>query len=271
MLQQAINLLTSEIDTLIVIPNQKLLEVVDEQVSMIDGFSMINEILVQSVRGISDIITKPGHINVDFADVRTIMKDRGLAIMGTGKSSGTHRAREAALKAISSPLLENMNIAGVHGVLLNISGGKDLGLHEISEAASVIYEQAHEDANIIIGSVIDETLADEVIVTIIATGFEHEDQQATNLNEHAEYKNNVQIRATILDRSELAIIEKKDDEPKKEKEEKKQPEQQAAQKQDGDGEKEVTAVEEKSSCLIDLNDLDVPTFLRKKIEDDTNN
>ncbi len=170
--QKAIETLRKEVDTLIIIPNQKLLEFVGTEVSMIDAFALINDVLSKAVKGISDIITKPGHINVDFADVRTIMKDMGLAVLGTGVSSGQHRAKEAALKAISSPLLENMNIKGARGVLLNITGGKNLGIHEISHAASVIYEQAHEDATIILGSVIEESMADEVMVTIIATGFE---------------------------------------------------------------------------------------------------
>lgn len=169
---EAVEKLSQEVDTLILVPNQKLLDVVDTSVSMIDAFSMINEVLSQSVRGISDIIAKPGHINVDFADVRAIMKDCGLAVMGSGKASGSDRAKQAALQAISSPLLENMSVKGARGVLLNISGGKSLGLHEISHAASVIYDQAHEDANIILGSVVDESLKDEVVVTIIATGFE---------------------------------------------------------------------------------------------------
>src|SRR5579872_333196 len=172
--QEAIQKLKQDVDALIIVPNEKLLEVVDEHVSMKDAFAMINEgILSQSVRGLSDIITRPGHINVDYADIRTIMKDRGLAVMGTGKASGAGRARTAAIQAISSPLLENMSVVGARGVLCNITGGKDLGLREISEAASVVYEQAHEDANIIIGSVIDENLTNEVVVTIIATDFEH--------------------------------------------------------------------------------------------------
>ena len=170
--QEAVERLTQEVDTLIMIPNQRLLDVVDEQVSMIEAFSMINDVLGQSVRGISDIITRAGHINVDFADVRTIMKDCGLAVMGTGRATGDERAKNAALEAIASPLLENMSVKGACGVLLNISGGPTLGLHEISQAASVVYDQAHEDANIILGSVIDESLGDEVVVTIIATGFE---------------------------------------------------------------------------------------------------
>lgn len=168
----AVKALRAEVDTLLIVPNQRLLEISDEHVSMIDAFALINDVLDQSVRGISNIIIKPGHINVDFADLCTIMRDMGLAVMGTGKSSGPDRARQAALSAISSPLLENMSIKGAKGVLLNITGGKSLGLHEINEAACVIYNQADEDANIILGSVIDESMTDEIIVTIVATGFD---------------------------------------------------------------------------------------------------
>ncbi len=169
---EAIERLKKAVDTLIIMPNQKLLEVTDKHTSMIDAFSMINEVLGQSVRSICDIITKPGHINVDFADVRAIMKDRGVAVMGTGAASGEGRARAATIAAISSPLLENMSVHGARAILFNITGGPDLALHEISEAASVIYEQAHEDATIILGSVINDDMVDEVIVTIIATGFD---------------------------------------------------------------------------------------------------
>lgn len=169
---EAIERLKKAVDTLIIMPNQKLLEVTDKHTSMIDAFSMINEVLGQSVRSICDIITKPGHINVDFADVRAIMKDRGVAVMGTGTASGEGRARAATIAAISSPLLENMSVHGARAILFNITGGPDLALHEISEAASVIYEQAHEDATIILGSVINDDMVDEVIVTIIATGFD---------------------------------------------------------------------------------------------------
>ena len=169
--QTAIEELQKEVDALIIIPNQKLLDIVGNTVPMTEAFSMINEVLSQSITGISDIITKPGHINVDFADVRAIIKDTGLAIMGTGRASGPDRARQAALIAISSPILENMDIEGAKGVVLNITGGRDLGLHEISDAASVIYAKADENANIIIGSVIDESMTDEVSVTVIATGF----------------------------------------------------------------------------------------------------
>lgn len=176
--QEATEVVRKEVDTLIVMPNQNLLQVADKNVSMIDAFGMINDVLTQSVKGISDIITNPGHINVDCADVRAIMKDQGIAVMGTGKAlGGSGRGREAALQAISSPLLENMSIEGAHSVLLNITGGRNLGLHDISDAASVIYEQAHEDANIIIGSVIDEAMGDELSVTIIATGFKTKEKK----------------------------------------------------------------------------------------------
>lgn len=176
--QEATEAVRKEVDTLIVMPNQNLLQVADKNVSMIDAFAMINDVLTQSVKGISDIITNPGHINVDCADVRAIMKDQGIAVMGTGRvAGGAGRGREAALQAISSPLLENMSIEGAHSVLLNITGGRNLGLHEISDAASVIYEQAHEDANIILGSVIDEAMGDELSVTIIATGFKAKEKK----------------------------------------------------------------------------------------------
>lgn len=168
---QAIENIKVAADTLIVIPNERLLEVADDSISILDGFGMIYELINQSVRSVSDIITGAGYINVDFADVVGIMKDKGLAVMGTGRASGPGRAKKAALEAISSPLLENMSISGARAVLLNITGGLNLGLHEMSEAASVIYDLADEDANIILGSVIDPLLENEVSVTVIATEF----------------------------------------------------------------------------------------------------
>jgi len=179
--EESIERLKKCVDIIIIMPNQRLLEVTDKNASMIDAFSMINNVLGQSIRSICDIITKPGYINVDFADVRAIMKDRGLAVMGTGAASGEDRARTATMTAISSPLLENMSIQGARAILFNITGGPDLALHEVSEAASVIYEQAHEDATIILGSVIDDNIIDEVIVTIIATGFDAQPAQAIEL------------------------------------------------------------------------------------------
>lgn len=174
---QAIQQLKKEVDSLIVIPNQRLLDIVDQDVSMVKAFAMINDMLSQAVKGIADIIIKPGYINVDFADVKAIMKGMGLSIMGTGIAEGDERAKYAALAAISSPLLENVSIHGARGVLLNITGSSNLRLHEISDAATIIYEQAAEDAHIILGSVIDESMGDQVLVTIIATGFEKPQEQ----------------------------------------------------------------------------------------------
>lgn len=169
--ESSLDILKNAVDTLIVLPNQNLLAHVDASVSMIDAFSMMNSVLYQSVKGISDIIARPGHINVDFADVKTILKDKGLAVIGTGRSRGQERALESANQAISSPLLENMDISGARAVLLNITGGPNLTLHEISSIASVIYEKADKEANIIIGSVIDETMNEDIQVSILATGF----------------------------------------------------------------------------------------------------
>jgi cell division protein FtsZ len=264
----AIQKLKQDVDTLIVIPNQKLLEVVDQHVSMIDAFAMINEgILSQSVRGLSDIITRPGHINVDYADIRTIMKDRGLAVMGTGKASGKGRARQAAIEAISSPLLENMSVEGAHGVLCNITGGKGLGLHEISEAASVVYEQAHEDANIIIGSVIDDSMQDEVIVTIIATDFERPAVQQQAKEEEVVVAEPVIVEQHEEIIFEAAPIEKHESvieplplmtEMQEEDEFMFEPEEAYQQ--------ESERLDESSTfnCAVDSKDLDVPAFMRQR-------
>lgn len=173
---RSLSLLKNAVDTLIVLPNQNLLAHVDSSVSMIDAFSMINAVLYQSVKGISDIISRAGHINVDFADVKAILKDMGLAVIGTGNARGADRALDAAQKAISSPLLENIDIAGARAVLLNITGGSSLTLHEISFIASVIYEKADAEANIIIGSVIDSAMEDDIQVTVLATGFGHKEE-----------------------------------------------------------------------------------------------
>jgi cell division protein FtsZ len=170
--EESLELLKKEVDTLIIVPNQKLLDVVDRSVSMIESFSMIDELLIHSVKSISDIITQPGHINVDFADLRATMKGMGLAMMGAGCAQGADRARVAAQQAISSHLIENMDIKKARGILLNITGGVSLTLHEINDAASVIYDESNDSAHIILGSVIDPNMGDKVIVSVIATGFD---------------------------------------------------------------------------------------------------
>lgn len=164
--------LQKTVDTLITIPNNRLLEVVEKGTSLEDSFRKVDEVLLNAVQGISDLINVPGLINVDFADVKTIMSNQGLALMGTGAASGDHRAEQAAMAAINSPLLDNIDIRGAMGVLINITGSNELGLHEVNAAATTIMGEAHEDANIIFGQVIDETAGDEVRITVIATGFE---------------------------------------------------------------------------------------------------
>ena len=163
--------LKASVDTLIAIPNQRLLTVAGRNSSILETFKKADDVLLQAVRGISDLITIPGLINLDFADVRTIMSEMGMAMMGAAVASGENRAVEAAQKAISSPLLEDVSIQGARGVLINISGGGDLTLHEVNEAATLIQEEADDDANIIFGAVIDESMGDEVRITVIATGF----------------------------------------------------------------------------------------------------
>jgi len=170
--------LKDAVDTLIAIPNQRLLAVAARNTSLLDTFKKADDILLQAVRGISDLIAVHGLINLDFADVRTIMAEMGMAMMGAGSASGENRAVEAAQKAISSPLLEDISIHGARGVLINITGSHDLSLHEVNEAATLIQEEAHEDANIIFGAVIDEQMGDEIRITVIATGFGDSDAEA---------------------------------------------------------------------------------------------
>ena len=169
--EEGIEELKASVDTLIVIPNQRLLSIAAKTTTMLEAFHKADDVLLQAVRGISDLIITPGLINLDFADVRTVMAEMGLALMGASSASGENRAIEAAQKAISSPLLEDISIQGARGVLINITGGPDLCLHEVNEAASMIQEEAHDDANIIFGAVIDENMTDEIRITVIATGF----------------------------------------------------------------------------------------------------
>lgn len=170
------------VDTLITIPNDRLLSIAEKKTSMVDAFRMADDILRQGVQGISDLIAVPGLINLDFADVRTIMLETGLAHMGIGKGTGENRAVEAAKQAISSPLLET-SIDGAKGVLLNITGGSNLGLLEVNEAAELISSAADPDANIIFGAVIDEKLQDEIRITVIATGFENTKVKSLDIEE----------------------------------------------------------------------------------------
>jgi cell division protein FtsZ len=166
------------VDTVITIPNERLLHTVDRGVSLADSFKVADDVLRQAVQGISDLITVPGLINLDFADVKSIMQGMGMALMGAGRATGENRAIEATQQAISSPLLEEATIQGAKGVLINITGGPDLTLFEVNAASSIIRESADDDANIIFGAVIDESLTDEMKITVIATGF---DREATSI------------------------------------------------------------------------------------------
>jgi cell division protein FtsZ len=233
--EEAIENLQGLVDTLIIVPNQKLLEVVEPSISMLDAFAMSNEILKQGIKGIADIITKPGHINVDFADVRSVMKDMGRAIMGTGRCSGEQRAKEAVTKAINSPLLENVSIEGARGVLINITGNSDLGLHEIHEAVKVVYDLVSKDANIILGSVIDPNMGDEIMVTVIATGFELQDPKTVKIMASEPFRTGVVAEAKPVEHAP-----------------------------------QVAKQEESSevSEQFDLDDVDTPAFLRKKAREE---
>jgi cell division protein FtsZ len=173
--EDGITELKAEVDTLIVIPNDRLLQISDGETSVVQAFGLADDVLLQGVQGITDLITTPGLINLDFADVRTVMKDAGGALMGIGRARGESRSLEAAKLAISSPLLE-ASIDGARGVLLMLAGGSDLGLFEVNEAADVITQAAHAEANIIFGAVIDDSLGDEVKVTVIAAGFDKFDE-----------------------------------------------------------------------------------------------
>jgi cell division protein FtsZ len=168
--ERGVEALAGEVDTLIVIPNSRLLSVLDKRVSMVDAFRMADDVLRQGVQGISDLITLPGLINLDFADVRTIMADAGQALLGIGMGVGEHRAMEAATHAVASPLLET-SVEGARSILLSITGGRDMSLWEVNEAARAVAEAAHPDANIIFGAMIDESVVDQVWVTVVATGY----------------------------------------------------------------------------------------------------
>lgn len=192
--EYGIDQLKREVDTLICIPNDKLLSIADKNTPMVDSFKMADQVLFQAVRGISDLITIPGLINLDFADVKTIMTRSGIALMGTGSARGENRAIEAARLAIASPLLENVSISGATGVIINITGSSNMTLFEVNEASKLIQEEAHEDANIIFGSVVDDNMEDEIRVTVIATGFEnhqslrpHDDDMSQKTKQKSSY------------------------------------------------------------------------------------
>ncbi len=188
--------LRKQVDTLIIVPNQKLLSIVDRHVPMTVAFDMANDVLYGATRGIAELITVPGYINVDFADVRTVMREMGDAVMGTGIAKGENRATEAAHAAISSPLLDDISIAGAQGLLVNITGPADMGMVEMEEAAGIITSAAGDDANVILGAVVDENMSDEMMVTVIATGFNRKQGVGT------------QTRTSLVNRNSNPVVER---------------------------------------------------------------
>jgi cell division protein FtsZ len=177
--------LRAEVDTLIVIPNERLLEVVEPGTTLTDAFGVADEVLLKATKGVSDLVTVPGLVNLDFADVKSVMSNRGNALMGTGRASGEGRALQAAQAAVSSPLLEDVSISGAEGVLVNITGGHDLTLHEVNEAANVVVSAAGEDANVIFGAVIDPNMDGELMITVVATGFGQSKSRVAAERSHA--------------------------------------------------------------------------------------
>lgn len=228
----------SHVDTIIVIPNQRLLSIIDRDTSVLNAFQIADTLLYQSTKGISDLITFHGIINLDFADVRTVMADMGDAVLGTGTASGEEKAVIAAQQAINSPLLEDTDISGALGVLINITGGENLALCDVEEASSIIYQEAGEDANIIFGAVIDPTMGDEISVTVIATGF-NKNPLSTPAAEEKDY---------AFYRTNPEELEKP-----------------AVQRQAEDGSTKVKPVSVPPEIAIPTDDIEVPAFLRKQL------
>ncbi len=226
--EEGIAELKKNVDALIVIPNERLLNLAEKKTTLLDSFKLADDVLCQAVKGISDVVMVPGYVNVDFADVKTVMSNRGRAVMGTGIGKGENRAMEAAQKAIASPLLEDGSIKGARAVLINITGGNDMGIYELNEASAIIKEEADPGANIIFGAVINPVMSEEVMVTVIATGFDEE-----GIRER--------VRRPVSLKEYRAVLEK----PKRKQE----------------------AFDFKNEALgIDNEDLDKPTFLRRQAD-----
>ncbi|TET53184.1 MAG: cell division protein FtsZ, partial [Actinobacteria bacterium] len=238
--EDGIEKLKEKVDSLIIIPNDRLLKINEKRIPILEAFKVADDVLCSGVQGITDLITVPGLINLDFADVKTVMAESGSALMGIGVGTGENRGKEAASEAMSSPLLE-ASIDGAKGVLINISGGSDMGLFEVNEAAEAISEAAHPDSNVIFGAVIDDSLNDQMKVTVIATGFE--------VREVLQEKLNFITEATKPD----GIIA-----DEKEKDKKEQPVKENAIFDTG------PILKKEKIPKLDEEDLDVPTFLKKE-------
>ena len=250
--EEGLQELKASVDTLIVIPNQRLLSIAAKTTTMLEAFYKADDVLLQAVRGISDLIITPGLINLDFADVRTVMAEMGLALMGAASASGENRAIEAAQKAISSPLLEDISIRGARGLLINFTGGPDLGLYEVNEAATMIQEEAHEEANIIFGAVIDDRMKDEIRVTVIATGFGEKEERKPMLSSLSSANANKQSKKVV----HLGTIVDDLDAP-------------TWQRKKQGSEDVETVTPDKAGVQFGPGDddrFDIPTFLRKQMD-----
>ena len=236
-------------DTVINIPNQKLMSIVDKSTTVVEAFKLADSILHHASKGISDLINVHGLINLDFADVETVMKNMGEAVMGTGTASGEERAVLASQQAISSPLLDNASISGAQGVLVNITGGADLTLIEVDQATSIIFEEAGKDANIIFGAVIDPSMSEEIMVTVIATGFNRK-----SMLEELPIREEKEVTPT-----QTRILAEKEDVPLHQ-----QPKQEDLSNNDSTEESKPTLFFDDTNPPIYGNDLDVPAFIRRQ-------
>ncbi len=265
--------LSAAVDTLITIPNQRLLAISGEDTTILEAFKKADEVLLHAVQGISDLITVRGLVNVDFADVRTIMNSKGLALMGTGRASGPDRALEAAEMAVSSPLLEDVSIEGATGILINITGGYDLTLKEINDAASFIESASDEDAHIIFGNVIEEDMRDEIQITVIATGFEQSRQKQESVANQAQSRSG--RRTARQTRNDEASADQTNPEPQQEHQRRRQVTSgsfEAVEREQDDDDRRASFIRTPSGSVrpatggltpTEEEQMDVPTFLRK--------
>lgn len=250
--EAGIETLKSQVDTLIVIPNDRLLQIADKKASLQQAFSLADDVLRQGIQGISELITVPALINLDFADVRTIMSEGGAALMAVGRAEGDDRARMAAEAAISSGLLD-VTIDGARGILFNITGGNDLSLFEVNEAAAIIKESAHPEVNMIFGAQIDENMGDEVRITVIATGFE-QSRVKTRMDQQ-------QVLRAPVQRQQQPVQRPAQSPPQQQQQ---QPEQPKPQQQQQPQQPERPAQSDFAARVYDEDDMDIPPFLRKR-------
>tara|TARA_B110000263_G_scaffold111551_1_gene97509 strand:+ start:5825 stop:7018 length:1194 start_codon:yes stop_codon:yes gene_type:complete len=236
-------------DTLLIIPNETLLEIASDDTTVTQSFQLADSVLNEATKGISDLINKPGLINLDFADVSTIMKNMGDAIMGSGNAKGEEKAILAAQQAINSPLLQNASIKGAKGLLVNVTGPKDMKMTELNEASNIIYQESGEDANVILGCVIDPKLIDEIKITVIATGLNNNEQpEFYDNNQEDNIRNKYLMHSTTVEESNENVLDTENN----------------LSNNENNIEKEIKEVEEKENMLQFGDNLDIPTFLRNR-------